>query len=374
MKTVYPLPIKGTISSGYGPRWGKQHNGIDIVVPDGTDVISIADGVVARSDMTNKKGYGNFMCVEHDNIKGSKKFSCYAHLTKRLKEVGNKVKKGQVIAKSGGGQGVELGGGFSTGPHLHFEIRNSLTGDFEDPKSYLDGVEITKPKKDKPNKKRTNTSSTLFGGGDKPQYIRGPKEHSLPGQSLGNWPSDHAWDLGGPIGTSVYSLTKGKVNKVHQSSGNNPKIFGTQVSISGTDGYPSIFYTHINEVKLKTGDVVDIGDFIGNIERWPASPETSHVHIGIDQNKDIYSFMDKSGKIKNYQGSESDDSDQDVEDNDETEDSPSIFASIPFDKLFTAFGKEFKSSWKKSKEEIEKEKKPVYEDIERIKDIMKKIL
>ena len=101
------------------------------------------------------------------------------------------------------------------------------------------------------------------------------------GRRLGNWESDNAWDLKAPIGTSVHSFTNGVVSKVHQSAPGQSKIFGTQVSIKGTNGSPNIFYTHLDSVKLKSGDKVKIGDFIGNITRWPAVPEGSHVHVGL---------------------------------------------------------------------------------------------
>ena len=160
MTLSYPLGKKGTISSGYGYRvhpikkTKKHHNGIDIAVPDGTSVKSIADGKVVRSDMRDRSGYGNFMIVKHD-VGGETFYSAYAHLTKRLKEVGDSVKNGEEIAKSGGGQGVAGGGGLSTGPHLHFEIRKSETGQWVNPKPYLDGeipAEDIKSDESKPSK------------------------------------------------------------------------------------------------------------------------------------------------------------------------------------------------------------------------------
>lgn len=147
MNLVYPLEKKGTKTSGFGnrnhPIKKKQihHNGIDIGVPDGTSVIAVADGEVVRSDMKDKNGYGNFIIIKHD-LDGQTKYSCYAHLTKRLVDVGDKVTQGEEIAKSGGGQGVSQGGGMSTGPHLHFEIRNSVKGDWEDPEKYISSSKI----------------------------------------------------------------------------------------------------------------------------------------------------------------------------------------------------------------------------------------
>lgn len=147
MTLNYPLPSKGTKTSGYGyrthPVKGKKthHNGIDIGIPDGTDVYSVADGEVVRSDMKDLNGYGNFIIIKHSED-GETFYSAYAHLTKRLVEVGDKVNKGENIAKSGGGQGVTEGGGLSTGPHLHFEIRKSLNGDWVNPETYLNNSEI----------------------------------------------------------------------------------------------------------------------------------------------------------------------------------------------------------------------------------------
>jgi murein DD-endopeptidase MepM/ murein hydrolase activator NlpD len=158
MNLAYPLEEKGVITSKYGYRIHPvkkrhiHHNGIDIGVKQGTSVKAIEDGEVMRSDMVDKNGYGNFICIKHNNLGGSTKFSCYAHLSERLKSVGDKVVKGEEIGKSGGAKGA-TGSGSSTGPHLHFEIRNSLTGDWDDPQQYLNAgsTEILPDKKSKDN-------------------------------------------------------------------------------------------------------------------------------------------------------------------------------------------------------------------------------
>lgn len=312
MKLVYPLSKKGTKTSGYGYRTHpikggkKHHNGIDISIPDGSDVISVADGEVVRSDMRNKSGYGNLIIIKH-NVDGENFYSAYAHLTQRLVDEGDKVKQGQKIAESGGGQGLEGGGGLSTGPHLHFEIRKSETGDWVNPEKYLSGAEIVKgeigdketvtmtvaQKKKVPKME----SKTFFSGGNPIKIISTPSDHAK--RSTPDWSSRHAWDIQAPIGTSVYSLTHGKVAKKHESSGKKKNIFGTQLSITGENGDPSVFYTHLDSVKLEPGDKVKPGDFIGKITEWPSYPSSSHVHIGTDQGKDIFEFMDKEGNIKN---------------------------------------------------------------------------
>lgn len=124
-----------------------HHNGVDIGVPDNTKVYSIADGTVVRSDMENIRGYGNFIIIDHGGF-----LSAYAHLMDRQVQVGDKVKKGEQIALSGGGQGKSKGGGMSTGPHLHFEIRKNKNAkdksEFENPMSYLSGTSPTNIGKD----------------------------------------------------------------------------------------------------------------------------------------------------------------------------------------------------------------------------------
>jgi murein DD-endopeptidase MepM/ murein hydrolase activator NlpD len=356
----YPLGKKGVKTSNYGPRWGRNHNGVDIGVPDGTDVLAVADGVVARSDMRDKNGYGNFICIEHDDIGGKTKFSCYAHLTKRLKEVGDEVTQGEIIAKSGGGQGKSGGAGSSTGPHLHFEIRNSLSGDFEDPWPYITGAAIvtsTGESDGKIDNKKKNKAS-LFGG-KKIKIIAKPEDHAK--RSTSDWQSSNAWDIKQEPGTPVYSLTNGKVVKKHESSGAKKNIFGTQLSINGTNGDPDIFYTHLEGVNLKTGDTVKPGDLIGKITRWDHSPENSHVHIGIANKKDIFDFMDSDGKI------EGSDTSTDEEDTD-TEN------TLDLKGFLTKFGSSFKGVNKKLKTDYETSDKTMYEEVQRIKDIMKKIL
>ena len=150
MNTAYPLEKKGVKTSGYGERNGKMHRGVDIGVPVGTEVISIEDGTVVRSDMTDKKGYGNFICIEHPDLDGERLFSCYAHLSDRKKQTGDKVQKGEVIGLSGGAKGG-IGSGTSTGPHLHFEIRKNLRGDWKNSENYLGqvGLKSNKDRKDK---------------------------------------------------------------------------------------------------------------------------------------------------------------------------------------------------------------------------------
>jgi murein DD-endopeptidase MepM/ murein hydrolase activator NlpD len=111
----YMWPAKGALTSGYGWRRGKMHQGIDIAAPIGTPIIAAASGEVVFAGW-NSGGYGNLVQLRHPD--GSVTF--YAHNNRLLVNNGQKVKQGQLIAEMGST-------GRSTGPHLHFEIRPNGT-------------------------------------------------------------------------------------------------------------------------------------------------------------------------------------------------------------------------------------------------------
>ena len=113
--TTMPVPA-GYYSSNYGfrldPITGRSsfHTGVDIIAATGTAVMAAASGVVAF--VGGMAEYGNVVEVNHDNGLTSR----YAHLSKSLVKVGDVVMKGQLIAQVGNT-------GRTTGPHLHFEVR-----------------------------------------------------------------------------------------------------------------------------------------------------------------------------------------------------------------------------------------------------------
>ena len=121
LEILFDKNIKAKITSDFGYRKAptkgasSNHSGIDIQVPEGTPVKSIADGtiVAAREGM---RGYGTGVFVDHGIINGKHVISEYGHLSKYDVKIGDKIKKGQIIAKSGNT-------GVSTGPHLHITIR-----------------------------------------------------------------------------------------------------------------------------------------------------------------------------------------------------------------------------------------------------------
>lgn len=127
---VWPLPSSNTITSSYGIKVHpvlkveKKHTGIDIAGKEGDSIIAAADGVVTLSK--NMEAYGNAVIIDH----GNGVVSLYAHCSELLVEKDKKVKAGDEIAKVGST-------GYSTGPHLHFEIRKD--GEDVDPfDGYLD--------------------------------------------------------------------------------------------------------------------------------------------------------------------------------------------------------------------------------------------
>lgn len=97
------------ITSGFGFRWGRPHQGIDMAAPVGTPIMSAETGKVVYSGWM--QGYGNFVAIDH----GHGIETHYAHCSKILVHVGQHISKGQMIAKVGST-------GHSTGPHLHFEV------------------------------------------------------------------------------------------------------------------------------------------------------------------------------------------------------------------------------------------------------------
>ncbi|MCC6818529.1 MAG: peptidoglycan DD-metalloendopeptidase family protein [Bacteroidia bacterium] len=106
----FVMPVVNAITSNFGPRHGRAHQGVDIDLETGDTVVSAFDGVVRMSRYYY--GYGNMVVIRHHN--GLE--TLYGHLSKVLLEPGAVVKAGQSVG---------LGGntGHSFGSHLHFEIR-----------------------------------------------------------------------------------------------------------------------------------------------------------------------------------------------------------------------------------------------------------
>jgi hypothetical protein len=116
-------PLSAHPSSGFGPRSGREHEGLDLPAPKGTSIRAAANGRVVYSGQ-GMKGYGKVVVLKHSDDLST----VYAHNSANLVRMGDRVKKGQVIARVGQT-------GWATGPHLHFEVRKR--GVPEDPLVYL---------------------------------------------------------------------------------------------------------------------------------------------------------------------------------------------------------------------------------------------
>lgn len=119
---LFAWPVEGEVTSGFGPRNGSFHDGIDIAAPEGAPVFAAADGYVMFSDVL--RGYGNVVIVRHTNGY----ITVYAHNQVNLVQEGQFVRRGERLAKVGKS-------GRASGANLHFEVRrNNLA---RDPLQYL---------------------------------------------------------------------------------------------------------------------------------------------------------------------------------------------------------------------------------------------
>lgn len=126
MNLFRPVDLVYPISQRWGenPSWypsTKGHNGLDYACPVGTPIYAAADGVVARAELDTatasnpKSGYGYHVRIQH----GNGWTSIYGHFSQIQVKTGQRILAGEVIGLSGNT-------GFSTGPHLHFEVRTGV--------------------------------------------------------------------------------------------------------------------------------------------------------------------------------------------------------------------------------------------------------
>ena len=103
-------PLQGVLTSGFGPRWGRMHTGIDIAAPAGTPIHAAKAGEVIYAGWLN--GYGNTVVVDH----GDGIATLYGHQSRLGSTEGQQLNQGDVLGFVGST-------GHSTGNHLHFEVR-----------------------------------------------------------------------------------------------------------------------------------------------------------------------------------------------------------------------------------------------------------
>lgn len=125
-RPTWVIPMKGAgITSCYGPRWGTLHAGIDFAMPAGTPIHAAAAGTVVKAGDAGD-GYGNSVFIDHHNGY----LTHYAHQSRLIIGVGDKVSAGQII-------GYEGATGDATGPHLHFEVHRGGMWNQVDPAPFL---------------------------------------------------------------------------------------------------------------------------------------------------------------------------------------------------------------------------------------------
>jgi murein DD-endopeptidase MepM/ murein hydrolase activator NlpD len=115
-------PVSGPVTSGFGWRWGRMHEGVDIAAPSGTPIAAAASGSVIYASWMS--GYGNLVVVDH----GGALATAYAHLSGYAVGAGQGVSQGQTLGYVGCT-------GHCYGAHLHFEVR--VNGSPVDPLGYL---------------------------------------------------------------------------------------------------------------------------------------------------------------------------------------------------------------------------------------------
>lgn len=141
---TYCMPIETeygyTITSEFGYRTHpitgvyKLHSGIDMVGKIHGNILAIADGEIVWAGI--RGAYGNCVNIKHTALDGSIFYSFYAHLSQINVTQGQTVTQGQVIGLQGGAK-TDPGHGSSTGSHLHFEIRLSQNGNYQNPRKYI---------------------------------------------------------------------------------------------------------------------------------------------------------------------------------------------------------------------------------------------
>ncbi|MFF0488375.1 M23 family metallopeptidase [Nocardia sp. NPDC004068] len=127
-------PVAGVLTSGFGMRWGALHGGIDFGDPIGTPIAAVTDGVVVEAGPAS--GFGMWVRVRQDD--GT--IGVYGHVNDILATLGQQVRAGDIIATVGNR-------GFSTGPHLHYEVWADEGGAKLDPLPWLlaRGLELGRP-------------------------------------------------------------------------------------------------------------------------------------------------------------------------------------------------------------------------------------
>ena len=265
---------KVSVNSGFGQRWGRLHNGVDLAA-NAIEVKSPADGVVDVGAIKNDSCGGTIIISHAGGYKTG-----YCHMQKIIVKPGDNVKQGQVIGISGGGKD-DIGRGRSDGRHLHFTLRKD--GKVVDPMDYINktGVVMTGsvPQTTTHNDTTTDdaTDNTTSGTTTttKPEeddietkFIKGIagqlglKEEKLYSE-LGNRTSSSFGRITIPStsNSKIKSPVNGVVNNYHSDSSCDNQIT-IQHNFEGHSYY--LQFCGITEPEVRDGQRVSKGTVLGN--------------------------------------------------------------------------------------------------------------
>lgn len=142
---TFLMPVQNaTVTCEFGSRihpiTGKQsfHTGMDIAGAWHSNITAVEKGKIVWAGV--QSGYGNCVEIEHITTSGTTYYTFYGHLARIDVTEGQEIVQGTVIGIQGGDPNRDPNPGYSTGSHLHFEIRMSKNGDFINPREYLYGT------------------------------------------------------------------------------------------------------------------------------------------------------------------------------------------------------------------------------------------
>ena len=222
-----PGPQARNWSGAYGERrsGGRTHKGIDVALPVGTPLKAVMDGTVsAAGSGTGERSYGLYVVIQHSGGKST----LYAHMSRIQVKVGDTVVKGQIIGLSGNT-------GFSTGPHLHFEL--GVNGTHTNPAAYVGLAYGPGGTKGNPSALDGNDGS-ISGAGSSAVVPNNFISASWAGVTGGSQSIKDVVLSGGSLG----SLPTGSVSDIPDSisSGNRSSVMGTQLSKVLRNNSPAI--------------------------------------------------------------------------------------------------------------------------------------
>lgn len=268
---ISPLD-RTSVNSGFGPRWGRLHNGVDLAA-NAIEVKSPADGVVEVGAIKNDSCGGTIIISHAGGFKTG-----FCHMQKITVKPGENVKQGDVIGISGGGKG-DVGRGRSDGRHLHFTLRKD--GKVVDPMDYINktGVIMTGevPKVSSTNDDASDTTDTTTTGTTtttKPdendietKFLRGiASKLGLKEEKFYSKLGDRTSSSFGRItipssdNSKIKSPVNGVVNNYHSESSCTNQIT-VQHNFEGRSYY--LQFCNISEPQVRDGQRVSKGTVLG---------------------------------------------------------------------------------------------------------------